>query len=163
MTNSTFRRRQLALMLASTLASSAIFGKDALPASADPAIEARMLAITSELRCLVCQNQTIADSHAGLAEDLREQTRVMLRNGRTDQEVIDYMTARYGEFVLYRPLVRPKTLLLWFGPAALMIGGLIGLLFVLRRRDRLADDRFDPEEDSEFDREKHEHGPRARA
>jgi cytochrome c-type biogenesis protein CcmH len=105
-----------------------------------------MLRITSELRCLVCQNQTIADSHAGLAEDLREDVRTLLRKGQTDQQVLDYMTARYGDFVLYRPAVQPKTLVLWFGPAAMMIGGCAALAVLLRRRARLRDDQFEPDE-----------------
>ena len=94
------------------------FAKDAAPASDDPVIEARMLRIAGELRCLVCQNQTIADSHAGLAEDLREEVRILLRKGESDEQVVKYMTDRYGDFVLYRPPVKPTTLLLWFGPGA---------------------------------------------
>src|SRR3977135_87343 len=100
------------------------FGKEAVPAGADPALESRMLRITSELRCLVCQNQTIADSHAGLAEDLREEVRIMLRKGESDEQITQYMTDRYGDFVLYRPPVKPTTFLLWFGPAVLLVGGL---------------------------------------
>ena len=126
-----------------------IFGacaKDAPPASADPALEARMLAITAELRCLVCQNQTIADSHADLAVDLREQVREMLGKGRSDAEIVKYMTDRYGDFVLYRPPVKPTTLVLWYGPGVLLVGGLATLIIVLRRRSRLGDDRFEPDE-----------------
>ena len=119
---------------------------DAPLAAADPAIEARMLGITAELRCLVCQNQTIADSHSGLAADLREEVRVMLRKGRGDEEVVRFMTDRYGDFVLYRPPVKPTTWLLWFGPAVLMVGGSALLLLLLRRRARLTDDRFEPDE-----------------
>ena len=119
---------------------------DAPPAAANPAIEARMLRITAELRCLVCQNQTIADSHSDLAGDLREEVRVMLRKGRSDTEVVGFMTDRYGDFVLYRPPVKPTTWLLWFGPAVLMIGGTALLLLLIRRRTRLADDRFEPDE-----------------
>ncbi len=125
------------------------FAKDAPPAATDPAIEARMLTIAGELRCLVCQNQTIADSHAGLAEDLREEVRVMLRKGETDEQIIKYMTDRYGDFVLYRPPVKPTTMLLWFGPAALLVGGSAALLLVLRRRSRMPDDRFEPDESDE--------------
>ena len=110
-----------------------------------------MMAITSELRCLVCQNQTIADSHADLAQDLREQVRAQLRAGRTDQEIIDYMTARYGDFVLYRPPMKAKTVLLWFAPAILMFGGLGWLTLILRRRSRLGDDAFEQDEVSALD------------
>jgi cytochrome c-type biogenesis protein CcmH len=116
-------------------------------AADDPALEARLQRITSELRCLVCQNQTIADSHAGLAEDLRRQVREMLARGATDQEIVDYMTARYGDFVLYRPPVKPATWLLWFGPPLLLAGGLVVLVMVLRRRSRLAPELFEADEE----------------
>ena len=116
--------------------------------AADPALEARMLAITGELRCLVCQNQTIADSHADLAVDLRNQVREMLRRGDTREQIIDYMTARYGDFVLYRPPLKQTTALLWFGPAVLMVAGLVVLGVVLRRRSRLPDESFEPDEDA---------------
>jgi cytochrome c-type biogenesis protein CcmH len=120
---------------------------EAAPASDDPALEARMLAITAELRCLVCQNQSIADSHADLAVDLRRQVREMLVTGASDQQIVDYMTARYGDFVLYRPPVKRSTALLWFGPPVLLLLGL-GLLYgVLRRRSRMSDDQFEPEAD----------------
>ena len=106
-----------------------------------------MLAITAELRCLVCQNQTVADSHAPLAEDLRHEVRLMLTRGASDREVIDFMTQRYGDFVLYRPPVRGTTLFLWFGPALLMVGGVAGLVWALRRRNRLPPEQFDPDVD----------------
>ena len=114
----------------------------------DPVLEAKVLKIAAELRCLVCQNQTIADSNADLAVDLRNQVRDMIKRGDSQDQVIDYMTARYGDFVLYRPPVKGTTALLWFGPAALLIGGLAVFVVVLRRRNRLAADRFeaDPEE-----------------
>ena len=120
--------------------------KEAAPAAADPVLEARMQAIAVELRCLVCQNQTIADSHADLAVDLRNQVREMLRQGKTDREIIDYMTARYGDFVLYRPPVMGTTMLLWFGPAVLLVGGVGILWLVLRRRSRRAAEDFEPDE-----------------
>ena len=120
--------------------------KEAAPAAADPVLEARMLAIAIELRCLVCQNQTIADSHADLAVDLRNQVREMLRQGKSDREIIDYMTARYGDFVLYRPPVKGTTMLLWFGPAVLLVGGVGILWLVLRRRSRRAAEDFEPDE-----------------
>src|SRR3982751_2846533 len=113
-----------------------VLAKEALPEAADPALEARMVRITSELRCLVCQNQTIADSNASLAVDLRREARALLSQGKSDAEVIEYMTARYGDFVLYRPPLRATTVLLWFGPALLLgIGGgvLVGVLRAGRR------------------------------
>jgi cytochrome c-type biogenesis protein CcmH len=119
--------------------------KEAAPASNDPVLEDRMLKITTELRCLVCQNQTIADSHADLAVDLRQQVREMLQKGMTDQQVADYMTERYGDFVLYRPPFKGTTMLLWIGPGALLVLGLLGLVLMLRRRSRMPADRFDAE------------------
>ena len=119
---------------------------EAAPASADPVLEARMMAISSELRCLVCQNQTIADSHAELAVDLRTQVREMLQAGKTDQQITDYMTERYGDFVLYRPPFKAATALLWIGPPVMVLVGLGALFVVLRRRSRMAPDQFEPEE-----------------
>jgi cytochrome c-type biogenesis protein CcmH len=115
----------------------------ATPTAADPVLEARMLEITSELRCLVCQNQTIAESHADLAVDLRAEVRELLRAGRTPAEIRRYMTDRYGDFVLYRPPFKPTTLLLWLGPALLLAIGGTALVVALRRRSRLGDDRFE--------------------
>jgi cytochrome c-type biogenesis protein CcmH len=120
---------------------------EAAPASADPVLEARVMALSAELRCLVCQNETIAASHADLAVDLRNQVREMLRRGATDAEVMDYMTARYGDFVLYRPPLKSTTALLWFGPALLLVGGMGTLWWVLRRRSRLAPEHFEAEPD----------------
>jgi cytochrome c-type biogenesis protein CcmH len=111
--------------------------------AADPVLEARMLAITGELRCLVCQNQTIADSHADLAADLRQQVREMLKRGMTDDQVRRYMTDRYGDFILYRPPLKATTAVLWLGPALLLAVALIALARVIRRRSRLADDHFE--------------------
>ena len=105
--------------------------------------------IAAELRCLVCQNQTIADSNAELAVDLRQQVREQLQQGRSQAEILDYMTARYGDFVLYRPPLKASTVLLWFGPWLLLVGGLATLGFILYRRSRLSADRFDPEVDGE--------------
>ena len=118
---------------------------DAQPTAANPAQEARMMALAAELRCLVCQNQSIADSHAGLAEDLRQQIRELLAKGQTDRQILDYMTERYGDFVLYRPPLKTSTALLWIGPALLMVGALGALFVVLRQRQRLGADAFDPD------------------
>jgi cytochrome c-type biogenesis protein CcmH len=114
-------------------------------ATADPALEAQVLKISAELRCLVCQNQTIADSNAELAVDLRNQVRSMLQNGQDKSQIIDFMTARYGDFVLYRPPVNSATALLWFGPTALLVLAVAIFIWVLRRRARLAPDRFEPD------------------
>ena len=112
----------------------------ALPVAENPELEKRVQAISEELRCLVCQNQTIADSHADLAVDLKNQVREMLAQGKSNQEVTDYMVQRYGDFVLYRPPVKTTTWLLWFGPFLLLIGG-IGFL-VLKLKSRQASDEL---------------------
>ncbi len=121
------------MLLAAT--ASWAFAKEAAPAAADPALEQRVMTLASELRCLVCQNQTLADSNAPLAEDLRNQVREKMRQGTSDSEIVDYMVARYGDFVLYRPPLKLTTLLLWFGPLLLLAGGFLVLVRrVLRRR-----------------------------
>jgi cytochrome c-type biogenesis protein CcmH len=97
-------------------------------------VETRLKALSTELRCLVCQNTTLADSNAGLAEDLRNEIRTLLREGKTDEEVKAYLVARYGEFVLYRPPVQANTLLLWFGPFVMLFIGVVILVVVLKKR-----------------------------
>ncbi len=100
----------------------------------DPALEARLKVMSEELRCLVCQNQTLADSHAALAEDLRREIRLQMQAGKTNQEVMDYLVSRYGDFVRYRPPFNTTTALLWVGPFMLMLAGLVSLIVMLRRR-----------------------------
>ena len=117
------------------------------PALNDPALEVQVMRIASDLRCLVCQNQTVADSQADLAIDLRKQVRDLLQRGKNEAEITNYLTARYGDFVLYRPALRPSTWLLWFGPAALTLGGLGGLVWRLRKRNQMPAGCFDPEPD----------------
>jgi cytochrome c-type biogenesis protein CcmH len=141
-----WRRGAAALLLAVALGPA--LAAEAPPAAADPELEARMLRITAELRCLVCQNQTVADSHAPLAEDLRREVRTMLARGDSDRQIIDFMTARYGDFVLYRPPVKGTTLLLWFGPGLLLVGGVAALVLMLRRRNRLGPENFEPDVDN---------------
>ena len=133
-------------LLVTNLAAAPAVAKEALPEATDPALEARMVHIASELRCLVCQNQTIADSNASLAVDLRREARSLLRQGKSDAEIVDYMTARYGDFVLYRPPLRTTTALLWFGPALMLVIGAAVLVVVLRRRSRLAADAFEADD-----------------
>lgn len=120
---------------------------EAVPAATDPVLEARMLTITAELRCLVCQNQTIADSHAELAVDLRQQVREMLQKGMSEKQIFEYMTDRYGDFVLYRPPFKSTTMLLWIGPGVMLVFGLLMLVLILRRRSRMQPERFDPDGD----------------
>ena len=103
-------------------------------AGADTLLEKHVLAVSEQLRCLVCQNQTIADSHADLAVDLRNQVREKIQQGQTDQEIFDYMVTRYGDFVMYRPPLHVTTVLLWFGPFLLLFGGLFFLAKKLRGR-----------------------------
>lgn len=102
----------------------------------DPALEARARAISKELRCLVCQNESIDESNAGLAHDLRVLLRQRLAAGDTDQQAIDFIVKRYGDFVLLKPPVEPATYLLWFGPAAVLVVGAIGAVIFVRRRNR---------------------------
>ena len=110
--------------------------------AADPVAEKRLQHLSEELRCLVCQNQTIADSNAELAQDLRREIRGMIKDGKSDKEIIDFMVVRYGDFVLYRPPVKGITLLLWGGPVTLMLLGLVVLVRYLRRRaGRIADEQ----------------------
>ena len=100
----------------------------------DQALEKRVRDLSSELRCLVCQNQTLADSSAPLAVDLRNQVREQLKSGKSERDVIDFLVARYGDFVLYRPPLQANTVLLWAGPFLLLVAGLALLVWRLRRR-----------------------------
>ena len=108
----------------------------ARPTAEDPVLEARLIAVTRELRCLVCQNESIADSHAPLAVDMRNQIRDQLRSGMSEREVIAFMVDRYGNFVRFRPPLSASTFALWFGPLILLILGLAVLARQLRRRQR---------------------------
>ena len=141
-----------ALVLAVCLVTSGAQGVEAPPVAADQALEVRVMAVATELRCLVCQNQTIADSHADLAVDLRRQIREMLGKGDSERQVLDFMTARYGDFVLYRPPWKASTALLWLGPVLLLAGALGSLALVLRRRSRLGAQAFDPDTPEPDDR-----------
>jgi len=138
------RSLSLALVFATFLGSTAAIASSTTEAAlaADPVAEKRLQSLSEELRCLVCQNQNIADSNAELAQDLRREIRGMIQAGKTDKEIIDFMVTRYGDFVLYRPPVKGITLLLWGGPIALMLLGLFALQRYLRQRARrMAEDR----------------------
>jgi len=141
----TLQKMLLALLMTAGLLVGQAQARDAAPEAEDPVLEARMVRIAAELRCLVCQNQTIADSHAELAVDLRNQVREMLRAGKSDAEIVAFMTDRYGDFVLYRPPFKSTTALLWLGPLALMVLGLLVLYRVLRKRSQLAPEAFEPD------------------
>jgi len=127
---------RLLVLLVALACAPAAWPKEAAPAAADPALEARVMALSSELRCLVCQNQTIADSNAGLASDLREEIREMMRQGKSDRQIVAFMVDRYGDFVLYRPPLKATTVLLWFGPLLLVLVGIVALFRRLARRRR---------------------------
>jgi len=114
--------------------------KDAVPIASDPALEQRLNKLTENLRCLVCQNQSIADSNAGLAVDLKNQVREMMVQGQSDQQIADFMVQRYGDFVLFRPPVKTSTWLLWFGPLLLLLAGGAGLLRKIVRQRKSASD-----------------------
>ena len=136
-------RALAAILLLALCAQSA--AREAPSASDDPVLENRVVKLTSDLRCLVCQNQSLADSHADLAIDLKNQVRSQMQAGKSDAEIRDYMVARYGDFVLYDPPFKSTTLLLWAGPFALLLVGLLGLAAYLRsRRRRLLDVELTP-------------------
>jgi len=111
---------------------------DAVPTAQDPVAASRAVKLSEKLRCLVCQNQSIAESNAELALDLRRQIHEQIAAGRTDDQIVDYMVARYGDFVLYQPPVKSTTVLLWAGPALLVLVGFVVLGRTLRARRRLA-------------------------
>lgn len=111
---------------------------EAPPNADEPALEQRLLALTADLRCVVCQNESLAESRAPLAKDLREEVRGLIRQGRTDKEIVDHLTARYGDFVLYRPPFKAVTYLLWLGPALFLGVGCIAWFVAIRRRQRAA-------------------------
>lgn len=114
--------------------------KDAQPVGEDPAVEARLTKLSKELRCLVCRNESLADSPAGLADDLRREIREQIKAGKSDQEIIAFLRARYGEYILYRPRVTPITYLLWFGPFVLLLAGLVVLFrYIKQRRDSITE------------------------
>jgi cytochrome c-type biogenesis protein CcmH len=126
--------------------------KEAQPSAADPALEERVMKLSKELRCLVCQNETLDDSRADLAVDLPNQIREQMQAGKSDKEIIAYLTQRYGKFILYNPPVDPTTYLLWFGPFVLLLAGLTVLFRYLKQRRELivdqplsADDRLKAE------------------
>lgn len=123
-------------IIAGLLAAPLALARDAAPLDADPALEARVMAVAEELRCLVCQNETIAASHADLAVDLRTQIRTQLAQGRSEAQILDYMVARYGEFVRYRPAFNAMTALLWAGPFVLLAVTIVAWWLQMRRRPR---------------------------
>jgi cytochrome c-type biogenesis protein CcmH len=138
--------KYLAILFFCLLSASAYAG-EAKDLAEDPVLEKRMVKLAENLRCLVCQNESLASSHSGLAEDLRREVREQMQKGLTDQEIIDYLVSRYGDFVLFDPPVKSYTLLLWYGPFALLGVGMIALLVQLRkRRSKIAEVHLSDEE-----------------
>lgn len=131
--------RQFLLSLLIALSALSINVAFAADKTSNPEIEARLKRLSTELRCLVCQNSTLADSDAELAQDLRNEIRVLLIEGKTDEEVIDYLVTRYGDFVRFRPPVNASTALLWFGPFLMLIIGAVTLIVVLKKRSAAID------------------------
>ena len=117
---------------------------------ADAAEEARFRALVAELRCVMCQNQSLADSDAPIARDLRAQVLEMMREGRSDDEIEAYLVERYSDFVLYRPPMKPSTWLLWFGPALVLVGGAATVVAIVRRRAAAAPPAPPAEDDQEW-------------
>jgi len=136
----------LLLILLSCLSLS-IVAKEAQPSAADPVLEERVMKLSKELRCLVCQNETLADSRADLANDLRREIREQMKAGKSDKEIIAYLTDRYGKFILYNPPVDPTTYLLWFGPFVFLLAGLALLFrYVKQRRELIVEQPLSAEE-----------------
>jgi cytochrome c-type biogenesis protein CcmH len=122
----------LGLILMASLGT--VQAKEAVLLAEDPLVEKRLVHISEELRCLVCQNESLASSRAELANDLREEVRKLIRQDKSDTQIKDYLVARYGDFVLYKPEVKPLTWVLWFGPFLLLALGVIGMALYLRQR-----------------------------
>ncbi|SEO40550.1 cytochrome c-type biogenesis protein CcmH [Nitrosovibrio sp. Nv6] len=129
-----FSMGKIILMLALMLLLSPGWAKEAAPVAEDPEIERRMIALSEDLRCLVCQNESLAGSRADFANDLRREIREQMRANKSDKEIVDFLVARYGDFVLYNPPVKPTTIFLWFGPFIFLIMGAVILVVYLKRR-----------------------------
>jgi cytochrome c-type biogenesis protein CcmH len=128
--------KSLLLICVALLCFGTSFAKDAAPLAEDPVMEQRLISISEEMRCLVCQNESLAGSRSDLANDLRREIRTLIQEGKSDDQIRTFMVERYGDFVLYRPPVKPITWLLWIGPFVILVIGIIGLLMYLRRRNQ---------------------------
>jgi len=128
--------KQLFLIALCIFSLGSAYAKDAAPLADDPLTEQRLISISEEMRCLVCQNESLAGSRSDLANDLRREIRILIKEGKSDEQIRAFMVERYGDFVLYRPPVKPITWLLWIGPFVILVIGIGGLLTYLRRRDR---------------------------
>ena len=127
--------KRLLLVTLCALSLGAAHAKDAAPLADDPLTEQRLISISEEMRCLVCQNESLAGSRSDLANDLRREIRTLIKEGKSDEQIRTFMVERYGDFVLYRPPVKPVTWLLWIGPFVILGIGIAGLLMYLRRRN----------------------------
>jgi cytochrome c-type biogenesis protein CcmH len=127
--------RQIFIALICVLSIGTASAKDAAPLADDPLTEQRLISISEEMRCLVCQNESLAGSRSELANDLRREIRILIKEGKSDDQIRSFMVERYGDFVLYRPPVKPITWLLWIGPFVILAIGIVGLLMYLRRRN----------------------------
>jgi cytochrome c-type biogenesis protein CcmH len=135
----------LLLCLLSSVAAAQIVVED--KPSDDPVVEQRLANLSQELRCLQCQNQTLAESPSSIAADLRREIRTQIKAGKSDREIVAFLEQRYGDFILYRPRVKPLTYLLWFGPFILLLGGLLVLFrYIKQRRDAIAEQPLSAEE-----------------
>lgn len=126
--------KQLILLLIFVLLSPLNWAKEAMPVAEDLVLERRMIELSEDLRCLVCQNESLAGSRADFANDLRREIREQMQANKSDKEIVDFLVARYGDFVLYRPPVKPTTYLLWAGPFVFLLAGAGILFFYLKRR-----------------------------
>lgn len=147
--------KYLFAVLAALLIAQPVLAKEAAPLAEDPAVEKRLTNIAEELRCLVCQNESLAGSQADLAKDLREEVRGLIKTGKSDEEVKDFLVSRYGDFVLYRPQVKPTTYVLWAGPFVLLLIGIVVLVSFLRKRSKQVE-QIEDEPLSEADRKRAE-------
>ena len=127
--------KQIFLATLIALSLGGVFARDAVPLADDPVTEQRLISISEEMRCLVCQNESLAGSRSDLANDLRREIRILISEGKSDDQIRSFMVERYGDFVLYRPPVKPVTWLLWIGPFVILGIGIAGLLVYLRRRN----------------------------
>ena len=127
--------KQIFLATLIVLSLGSAFARDAAPLADDPVTEQRLISISEEMRCLVCQNESLAGSRSDLANDLRREIRILISEGKSDDQIRSFMVERYGDFVLYRPPVKPVTWLLWIGPFVILGIGIAGLLMYLRRRN----------------------------
>ena len=125
----------IAFIALSLLSLGKVMANEAAPLADDPVTEQRLISISEEMRCLVCQNESLAGSRSDLANDLRREIRVLIKEGKSDDQIRSFMVERYGDFVLYRPPVKPVTWLLWIGPFVILLIGIAGLLTYLRRRN----------------------------